>query len=119
MTPVDQMSQRNQLMKAEWIKLRSLRSSKWTMLALVVVTVGLGALFSALTAHHWSHMSAEENEVLPLAIRYLTKADWALIDDAFSGNTDALLGQERQAEFQGMFRRIVDLAPAPIGMRKR
>ena len=54
------MSQLNQLIKAEWIKLRSLRSSKWTIFALVVVTVGLGALFSALTAHHWSDMSAED-----------------------------------------------------------
>jgi ABC-type transport system involved in multi-copper enzyme maturation permease subunit len=50
----------NRLTKAEWIKLRSLRSSKWTMVALVVVTVGLGALFSALTGHHWSHMSADD-----------------------------------------------------------
>jgi len=54
------MSQLNQLIKAEWIKLRSLRSSKWTILALVVVTVGLGALFAALTAHHWSDMSAAD-----------------------------------------------------------
>jgi ABC-2 type transport system permease protein len=55
------MTELNQLMKAEWIKLRSLRSSKWTMVALVAVTVGLGALFSALTAHHWPHMSAQEH----------------------------------------------------------
>lgn len=54
------MSELNRLMKAEWIKLRSLRSSKWTMFALVVVTLGLGALFSALTAHHWSHVSAHD-----------------------------------------------------------
>jgi len=55
------MTELNQLMRAEWIKLRSLRSSKWTMIALVVVTVGLGALFSALTANHWPHMSAQEH----------------------------------------------------------
>jgi ABC-2 type transport system permease protein len=55
------MTELNQLMTAEWIKLRSLRSSKWTMVALVAVTVGLGALFSALTAHHWPHMSAQEH----------------------------------------------------------
>jgi hypothetical protein len=30
------------------------------MLALVVVTLGLGALFCALTAHHWSHVSAQD-----------------------------------------------------------
>jgi ABC-type transport system involved in multi-copper enzyme maturation permease subunit len=55
------MTELNQLMKAEWIKLRSLRSSKWTMFALVAVTVGLGALFSVLTANHWPHMTAQEH----------------------------------------------------------
>jgi ABC-type transport system involved in multi-copper enzyme maturation permease subunit len=50
----------NRLTRAEWIKLRSLRSSKWTLFALVAVTVGLGALFSALTAAHWPHASATD-----------------------------------------------------------
>jgi ABC-type transport system involved in multi-copper enzyme maturation permease subunit len=44
-------------MRAEWIKLRSLRSTKWTLVALVLTTVGLGALISAETAAHWSHSS--------------------------------------------------------------
>jgi ABC-type transport system involved in multi-copper enzyme maturation permease subunit len=51
------MTEVRQLMTAEWIKLRSLRSSKWTLLALVVATVGLGALISAETASHWNHTS--------------------------------------------------------------
>ncbi len=54
------MTEMSRLMNAEWIKLRSLRSSKWTLAALVAVTVGLGALLAALTGHHWSHMSATE-----------------------------------------------------------
>ena len=41
------------LVRSEWIKLRSLRSSKWTLAAMVVVTVGIGALFSALMTAHW------------------------------------------------------------------
>jgi ABC-2 type transport system permease protein len=45
------------LMRAEWIKLRSLRSSRWTLAALVVVSVGLGVLLSAEAATHWSHFS--------------------------------------------------------------
>jgi ABC-type transport system involved in multi-copper enzyme maturation permease subunit len=48
------------LMKAEWIKLRSLRSSKWTLAAMVVVTVGLGALINAEVAAHWAHASASD-----------------------------------------------------------
>ena len=48
------------LVKSEWIKLRSLRSSQWTLLVLVAVTVGLGALFSAISAAHWHSFSAAD-----------------------------------------------------------
>jgi ABC-2 type transport system permease protein len=48
------------VLKAEWIKLRSLRSSKWTLFALVVVTVGLGALITAEAGAHWNHFSAAD-----------------------------------------------------------
>lgn len=47
-------------LRSEWIKLRSLRSTKWTLVALVVATVGIGALFDALTAAHWSSLSAKD-----------------------------------------------------------
>lgn len=45
------------LLHAEWIKLRSLRSTRWTLAALVVVSIGVGVLFSAEAATHWSHLS--------------------------------------------------------------
>jgi ABC-type transport system involved in multi-copper enzyme maturation permease subunit len=51
------MTELRQLMRAEWIKLWSLRSSKWTLFALVATTVGLGALISAETATHFAHSS--------------------------------------------------------------
>jgi branched-chain amino acid transport system ATP-binding protein len=35
---------------------------------------------------NWDHMGKEENIVLPLAERYLTPADWQLIDTAFAAN---------------------------------
>jgi ABC-2 type transport system permease protein len=38
---------------SEWIKLRSLRSTFWSVVAALVCVVGLGLLFSALQAHHW------------------------------------------------------------------
>ena len=66
-------------------------------------------------AFHWDHMQAEENEVLQLASVHLTDSDWEVIDAAFLGHTDPLLGAERGAEYQDLFRRIVDLAPPPIG----
>ena len=66
-------------------------------------------------AFHWDHMRLEEDELLPLARLHLTSADWDAIDAAFLGHTDPLLGAERGAEYQELFRRIVELAPPPIG----
>jgi hemerythrin-like domain-containing protein len=68
-------------------------------------------------AFHWDHMRLEENELLPLAKVHLTGADWDAIDAAFLGHTDPLLGAERGVEYQEMFRRIVNLAPPPVGRR--
>lgn len=65
---------------------------------------------------HWKHMRCEEEEVLPLAERHLTPDDWAAIDDAFAGHTDPLLGANADAEYRRLFRRIVTLAPPPIGV---
>jgi hemerythrin-like domain-containing protein len=63
----------------------------------------------------WKHMSVEETEVLPLARQYLTPADWEEIDSAFSGSSDPLLGSKAAAEYEDLFRRILKLAPPPIG----
>jgi ABC-2 type transport system permease protein len=48
------------LMTSEWTKLRSLRSSGWTLAAMVVSTIGLAALLCAVTAAHWSSATAVE-----------------------------------------------------------
>jgi ABC-type transport system involved in multi-copper enzyme maturation permease subunit len=42
--------------RSEFTKLRSVRSTYWTLLALIVVTVGIGALGSWGAASHWSQM---------------------------------------------------------------
>ena len=65
---------------------------------------------------HWSHMRAEETRVLPLAEKWLTSEDWAAIDAAFTDHKDALLGIEANKEYALLFRRIVHLAPSPIGV---
>lgn len=39
---------------AEWTKLRSVRSTIWALVLLVVVTIGFTVLFTALTAAQWS-----------------------------------------------------------------
>ncbi len=45
---------------SEWTKLHSLRSTRWSFLVAIVLTVGLPSLFAAITASHWNHMSLRE-----------------------------------------------------------
>jgi hemerythrin-like domain-containing protein len=64
---------------------------------------------------HWKHMRKEEQELLPLAQRHLTAGDWKAIDAAFAANADPIAGvQERN--FDKLFSRIANLAPAPVGL---
>jgi hemerythrin-like domain-containing protein len=69
----------------------------------------------AYASFHWDHMRLEEDRLLPLARTHLSADDWKEIDAAFAGNVDPLLGAEPAAEFDALFRRIVMLAPPPIG----
>jgi ABC-2 type transport system permease protein len=48
------------VVKSEWTKFRSLRSTNITLLVSVALTVGLGALISAVTASHWATASASD-----------------------------------------------------------
>ena len=41
------------VLRSEWTKFRSLRSTVWTLLIAVVLTIGIGALFSAVTASQY------------------------------------------------------------------
>ena len=43
------------VLRSEWIKLRSLRSTWYSLLATFVIIVGLGTLFSALRAHRFNN----------------------------------------------------------------
>ena len=62
------------------------------------------------------HMAVEEKQILPLADKVLTDADWAEIDAAFSANRDPLTGHAPEAEYDALFTRIVNIVPAPIGL---
>jgi ABC-2 type transport system permease protein len=46
--------------RMEWIKLRSLRSTKWTLLVIVAVMIGLGILVLHYYPSHWQHLSAAD-----------------------------------------------------------
>ena len=74
------------------------------------------AAVEAYAAFHWDHMHAEEKQLLPLAEKHLTSGDWEAIDAAFTGNTDPLFGTGPGKEYDKLFRRIVNLAPPPIGV---
>jgi ABC-2 type transport system permease protein len=45
---------------SEWTKLRSLRSTQWSFLAAVILTIGLPAIFAAVTSSHWGTMSPHD-----------------------------------------------------------
>ena len=67
---------------------------------------------------HWMHMSKEENELLPLAQKSLTAEDWGAIEAAFAGNEDPI-ADLREKDFDKLYQRIVNLAPAPVGLGDR
>jgi hemerythrin-like domain-containing protein len=62
------------------------------------------------------HIRTEELQVLPLAERVLTAADWAELDHAFMQNRDPLTLRESDDEFRPLFKKILMTLPAPIGV---
>lgn len=80
---------------------------------------GFAETVAAYAAFHWEHARLEETQVLPLARQHLDADDWVAIDAAFTAHVDPLAGNERNLEFDDLFRRIVDLAPPPLGRGPR
>jgi hemerythrin-like domain-containing protein len=70
-------------------------------------------------ALQWQHIRTEEDQLIPLARAYLRPGDWKLVDEAFSGHSDPLFGLEMEQEYENLFRRIVNLAPPPLGVGPR
>ena len=63
------------------------------------------------------HMRLEETVILPAALKVLSAEDWQTIDAAFETNCDPLTGQyPRDPMYDQLFTRIVNHAPAPIGL---
>jgi hemerythrin-like domain-containing protein len=65
---------------------------------------------------HWLHMRREEEEVLPLAAKALVQEDWDAIDAAFASNNDPVVGVPASKAFRELFRRLVAIMPAPLGV---
>jgi len=70
----------------------------------------------AYIAGYLDHMRTEEVEILPLAERVLTAADWAELDTAFMHNRDPLTHREGDDAFRPLFKRILMTLPAPLGL---
>jgi hypothetical protein len=48
------------VLRSEWTKLRSLRSTRWSLLIAFVLTIGFSLLVAAVVANHWPHMAPRE-----------------------------------------------------------
>ena len=60
------------VLRSEWTKLRSLRSTYYSLLTLGAITIGLGALICAATASHWAQARPEERIGFDPTMRSLT-----------------------------------------------
>jgi hemerythrin-like domain-containing protein len=65
--------------------------------------------------YHWEHMRVEETQVLPLAEKHFTAQDWKVVDEGFAANDDPI-AQMKERDFETLFSRLVNLAPAPVGL---
>jgi ABC-2 type transport system permease protein len=43
------------VLRSEWVKLRSVRSTTWTLVATVVITIGIGIIATSTEAARWAH----------------------------------------------------------------
>src|SRR5215831_3628019 len=50
------------LLASEWTKIRSVRSTVWTLILFVVISLGLGALFTWLTVANWNGPQAADRD---------------------------------------------------------
>jgi ABC-2 type transport system permease protein len=60
------------LLAAEWTKLRSVRSTFWTLLAAVVLTIGIGAIICAVWVAQYSHIKPQDRASFDAASFSLT-----------------------------------------------
>jgi hemerythrin-like domain-containing protein len=66
--------------------------------------------------NYLQHMALEESTVLPAARESLLPEDWHALNAAFEANRDPLAGHDPSGEYGLLFRKIVNTAPAPVGL---
>ncbi len=99
---------------------RAIRDLEHALLAFEVLGAPRREAFEravkAYVEFYLQHMALEESHILPAAQRVLDAADWAAIDTAFAANRDPLTGHEPDELYRPLFSRIVNCAPAPVGL---
>uniref|UniRef100_UPI003342D131 hemerythrin domain-containing protein n=1 Tax=Castellaniella defragrans TaxID=75697 RepID=UPI003342D131 len=65
-------------------------------------------------ADEWVHLGKEERYILPAAQRLFHAEDWVTINQDFARNGDPWQGEHNQ--YAELFKRIANLAPAPLGL---
>jgi hemerythrin-like domain-containing protein len=75
-----------------------------------------GEALEAYTRFYLDHMRVEESEVLPLAERCFDHTDWLILERAFGAHRDALTGAQPEAPYVELFKTIVKITPAPLGV---
>ena len=68
------------VLRSEWTKLRSLRSTYWSLLVAIVAVGGLGMLFAAFQMSHWAGLAIENPRMLAAE-----RAHYSAIDAAVGG----------------------------------
>src|SRR3977135_4074801 len=48
------------VVRSEWTKLRSVRSTRWALFTAVLATIGIAALACAIDAHHYAQMNPQD-----------------------------------------------------------
>ncbi len=79
------------------------------------------ALREALTrfvAGYREHMRKEEQEIMPIAQRVLGDAEWAELNAEWVAHHDPLAGIESGDDYERLLDRIIELAPAPLGIAR-
>ncbi len=79
------------------------------------------ALRAALTrfvAGYREHMRKEEQEIMPIAQRVLGDAEWAELNAEWAAHHDPLAGIESGDDYERLLDRIIELAPAPLGIAR-
>jgi len=68
------------LLRSEWTKLRSVRATRWSLLAAFVALAGLGMLFAAIQMSEWTNLAAHNPRIVAAE-----RAHYSAIDAGVGG----------------------------------